>query len=172
MRVLRTTPRLEWRDFVVVPVLHDPLARRPVDALTDFYVRLLGDEPVGAEGGGFRLAEDAVLRLAPLCRRVAGAPATAALLAHEQGHWDIAFLVGGSCARRLAGLHAGTADALREGVTGVLREHFVARNEAIQARYDRETGHGRDEATQRRWAAALSQALASNEAGTLEGLPL
>lgn len=91
---------------------------------------------------------------------------SAALLAHEQGHFDLAEAQARGLAAALAALHAEAQsadrlvaenDALRqlETVAEVAIQALTDAAQAEQARYERETAHGTDRAAQARWAAKI-----------------
>ncbi len=95
---------------------------------------------------------------------------TAAILEHEQGHFDLAEifrvilarearpLVGASqrCPERddMAAVEAEVGERI-----GQIRERIFAELERVQAEYDAQTGHGTLAAPQREWTARIAAAL-------------
>ncbi|MBC7220884.1 DUF922 domain-containing protein [Candidatus Bipolaricaulota bacterium] len=86
---------------------------------------------------------------------------TAAALAHEQGHFDLAEVYRRILERELQGLSGDgwTAAEAEQALRTRAREAFqrvTARQSEVQARYDRETDHGRDAARQADWEGRIA----------------
>ena len=79
---------------------------------------------------------------------------SAALLDHEQGHWDIAGLVAHELHNALAAIRAADATALAAEVRTVI-QRFQSKVDALQIQYDRETSHGANAAGQSTWNARI-----------------
>ena len=82
---------------------------------------------------------------------------TDALLAHEQGHFDITGIDARQLMNDLAALRAANAEELQNLVTARI-ERSRTDAQAMSDRYDRETDHGRNADAQRRWEAAIREA--------------
>lgn len=88
------------------------------------------------------------------------------LLAHEQGHFDIAEVYRRLLVLELAGSHASGAspEAARvelQARTSALAQGILERMEATQLRYDAETRHGLDGGAQARWLDLIAAWLSS-----------
>ena len=107
--------------------------------------------------------DDVTVTVGPDSLRVRiGASKTAELLKHEQGHSDITYLTG---------LAAGRAIARNSsGGQATIRSH-QAIGGRVQARYDRQTEHGRNSAQQSRWNQILDDAI-QHSLTTLDGQAL
>lgn len=89
---------------------------------------------------------------------------TELLLAHEQGHFDLTEVMARRLGQRLAGVEGQGASAAkaRANVMGkIQRAHDEAVEELreLQARYDRETYHGRSHLGQDEWAEKIAEML-------------
>jgi hypothetical protein len=80
-----------------------------------------------------------------------------ALLAHEQGHFDISGLDARQLMSDLAALRADTTDELQRLVSERI-ERSRTDSQAMSDRYDTETNHSRNADVQRRWEAAIREA--------------
>lgn len=80
------------------------------------------------------------------------------LLSHEQGHYDLAGLYARKLMRELEAIRADDAPELQELVTAAI-EQSRTDSQAISDRYDDETDHGRKADVQRRWKAAIKDAI-------------
>ncbi|HTI84468.1 MAG TPA: hypothetical protein VL614_28790 [Acetobacteraceae bacterium] len=137
------TPRfvLSWDMFDEVPNI-EPDHGQSMDADTKckFDVAWNGD--------------DVTVTVGPDSLRVrAGASKTAELLKHEQGHSDITYLTGLATGRAIARNSSGSQ--------ATIRSHQVT-GQRVQARYDRQTEHGRNSAQQTRWNQLLDDAIQHN----------
>ena len=90
---------------------------------------------------------------------------TDALLAHEQGHFDISGVDARQLMQDLAALRADTTDELQRLVTERI-ERSRTESQAMSDRYDVETDHSRNADMQRRWEAAIREAIDGNHALT------
>jgi hypothetical protein len=106
---------------------------------------------VQRDGGQLRLAAfDVKVRIVPIGTWVVRGKLTAALLAHEQGHWDIAGLTAHEYYRALAGLRATKQSELARLAQEAL-QRIKTKVDRLQVKYDRETNHSRDAAKQAQW---------------------
>jgi len=90
------------------------------------------------------------------------------LLAHEQGHFDLAEVYRRLLESTLRGLTElrstpGEAKAALEARAAAAAQAILGRMEAAQARYDQETCHGLDEEAQARWLTMIETWLARPE---------
>lgn len=88
-----------------------------------------------------------------------------ALLAHEQGHFDISGIDARQLMNALAALRADNAEELQRLVTERI-ERSRTESQAMSDRYDTETNHGLNTDVQRRWEAAIRAAIDGNHALT------
>ena len=96
---------------------------------------------------------------------------SAALLRHEQGHYDIVVLAARALGRELASTTASSASDLSRAVEDCVAKHTERAARSSEA-YDRETDHGRSLSEQARWSASIVAALTAETAGELLGMPL
>jgi predicted secreted Zn-dependent protease len=75
---------------------------------------------------------------------------TPELLNHEQGHFDITGLMGRDMGNEILAARAGTLEDLQQQITAII-ERYRQRGRDLNARYDTETGGGRNRDAQRRW---------------------
>ncbi len=123
-------------------------------------------------GGQWALAESFTITVTPRARVLSTANKTDALLAHEQGHYDIGLLAGRALGRDLAALRAASFAALRNALDATFTLHRVTRLGPIQVKYDHDTNHSAVVAEQTRWRTLLTAALAASQTDSLDGLPL
>jgi hypothetical protein len=83
---------------------------------------------------------------------------TSALLRHEQGHMDITGLAAHELGRRLTRLTDTSVDGLKAKGRQTVKD-FESRLEALHARYDRETDHGRSQSQQQRWEHLIADSI-------------
>ncbi|MET0152698.1 MAG: DUF922 domain-containing protein [Candidatus Binatia bacterium] len=124
---------------------------------------------------------DGVYRLPAFTITVAPEPArtrvrrsaqrSAALLRHEQGHYDIVVLAARALGRELASITASSASDLSRAVEDCVAKHTERAARSSEA-YDRETDHGRSLSEQTRWSARIAAALTAETVGELLGMPL
>ena len=156
---LRGWPRsISWRgDFP------DEREERPAgeDEDAQIHPEAILDDEVGIcrTDGRFRLGTFGVrLRIVAEDTWVVRSAKTDALLAHEQGHFDISGLDARQLMHDLAALRADTTDELQRLVTERI-ERSRTESQAMSDRYDDETDHGRNADAQRRWETAIREAI-------------
>lgn len=91
---------------------------------------------------------------------------TAALLRHEQGHYDITALGARDLHRELPRLRSPTESGLRTAVRN-LENRIKAEVAAMNVRYDGTSGgtnHGQDSAAQTRWNGTIATAISDPDA--------
>jgi predicted secreted Zn-dependent protease len=75
---------------------------------------------------------------------------TPELLSHEQGHYDITGLMGRDMGNEILAARAGSLEDLQQQINSII-ERYRQRARELNARYDTETGGGRNRDAQRRW---------------------
>lgn len=88
---------------------------------------------------------------------------SAALLAHEQGHFDVTGLAAHTLARALFRLRADSVDSLRKKGAQTAHDH-AALCQRWNQQYDDETNHGLDKKAQRRWSDRIARAIEADHA--------
>ena len=84
-----------------------------------------------------------------------------ALLAHEQGHYDITGLMGRDTMNDLKALRARSSRELQQKVTDLL-EKYRDLAKSLTKRYDAETNHGRNTKAQAEWEKKIADAMKNN----------
>ncbi|MEO0388586.1 MAG: DUF922 domain-containing protein, partial [Pseudomonadota bacterium] len=113
-----------------------------------------------SKGGSYSLADNVVVTVL-LSRQKSWAKAaerTAALLAHEQRHYDITALMARDCFIELMGMKGQgfpSQAALEKAVATVVAAYPI---QTIQERYDDETNHSQIGAQQTRWDCMIQRA--------------
>jgi hypothetical protein len=82
----------------------------------------------------------------------------AALLRHEQVHWDIAGLNAHELARALKAIRVPSKGALRNAIDSTM-SRLGLKAQAQQLWYDEESKHGLDPAGQKKWQALVAKAI-------------
>ena len=90
-----------------------------------------------------------------------------ALLAHEQGHFDITGLAARDLVRALAALRVSTTDELQREVSRLYEAYDTWANE-LSEQYDEETDHSRNTTAQANWASRIQDCIRQ---GTRLGTP-
>jgi hypothetical protein len=157
---------LEWRHFTEVPSL-----TVGEDAHIDMNFEI-PNRPIRRVDGQLALNDNFVVRVTPRARVKRGANRTAALLAHEQGHYNIGFLAARTMARALEALRAPDQATLRQLLEACFRLHTNTRLAVIQARYDTDTGHGTNATQQTRWDTFIATCMGSATCTRINGLDL
>lgn len=91
---------------------------------------------------------------------------TGALLAHEQVHYDIFFLVAQAAIRAIEALAEVSDTTFLSKADALWKSHVVdvnCRNDVLQRLYDEQTRHGADQTFQGLWSAWAAQSLAQPE---------
>jgi hypothetical protein len=164
-----TTPvTLSWSNFRTVPTLVDPADGQVIDAYTAFDFNF-PSRPPRTVNGQFALADPLVITITPNCQFRSGATQTAALLSHEQFHYDVGTVTARALARHLMALRASTVPALASAMRAAVTLHFVTRTGLIQRRYDKDTRHGTVARYQRIWKRRMATCLGNPRAQQLGG---
>ena len=164
---VKPNPRtLNWGHFSSVQSLPNE------DAHIDISFNM-PNKPFRKVGSVYMLAETFELGVSPVAKVVRGTSKTAALLSHEQGHYDIGILTGEAMARDLMTLEAAKPGDLVTLVKAAFDLHRLTRMKAVQEKYDDDTEHSQDSGEQKRWDDLIAQCMKrSPTCGTLDGLPL
>jgi hypothetical protein len=164
-----TPATLSWADFVVVPTqIVDPNDGSLVDAVTRFNFNIPDLAP-RTVNGQVAMADPNVITIAPNSRVFSGVAQTAALLSHEQFHYDVGFVVARSLGRHLAALRARDVATLRVLFADAARLHIDVRVRLLQNRYDIDTRHGTNAHFQKIWKDRMRHCLAHARADHLGG---
>lgn len=160
---------LAWANYTPQAVVIDPNDGQPQDAFTGFNFALVPNLPAVHLNGRSRLSPGMSLRITPVAQVRIGAPQTADLLAHEQLHYDVGFVIARQLARELNRLDAATDADLRTMLNNLITLHFRTRARLIQARYDRESNHSQNAHYQRVWSNNMRTCLANANATQIGG---
>ena len=149
---------LTWGDFT-------ELASRPPGETEDaqIHTETAGPDEATVErvGNGMRV-RDLTLALTVISTDtwVVGSQRTDRLLNHEQGHFDITGLVARDMARQILRARAQSLNELQRQVRRLIaRYNNLA--DRLTNQYDRQTDHGRNQASQRKWNDQIQQAIRS-----------
>jgi len=165
----RNPTTLTWDDYEERASVVDPADGTPQDAFTAFAFELMPDLPAERLNGRFRIPSTLSISITPIALVRLGAPKTAGLLAHEQLHYDVGFVIARQLARELNVIEAGSDDALRDTLDELIELHFHTRARLIQTRYDRETQHGTNAHFQRIWSQSMRTCLGTASASHILG---
>ena len=169
------TRRLTWDDFAGAVTREDGSERIAATTASiawsyDFRVRM-----AGADCTYTLTAIDSAAHFHPAKSWVDPGHENAAVLAHEQGHFDIAELysrefktvtrdligTGYGCRAGLMGRATRDAEAALAGQLGAIYDQVWGRYRARQQAYDGDTRHGTDTDAQSRWDACIAVTLGS-----------
>jgi len=167
--VVANPANLSFANFRSSPTqFTDPHTGVRVDALTAFTFTL-PDLPPRQIGNLFAMADPNVITLTPDCRIFVGVQQTAALLTHEQFHYDVGIVCGRALARALMALRAPSVAALGAAAQRAATLHFTTRTGLLQRRYDLDTRNGTVPSLQRIWKDRMRTCLANPRADQLGG---
>jgi hypothetical protein len=165
----RNPTLLTFDDFDEQAVVIDPADGSVNDAFTRFAFELMPDLPAERVQGRFRIPRSMAISITPDAKIRTGAPRTADLLAHEQLHYDVGFVIARQLARELNVIDDATEPGLRAQVDSLFKLHFTTRAKLIQTRYDRETNHGLNAHFQKYWSDKMRACLADRFASQIGG---
>ncbi len=160
---------LLWSDFTPQSIVIDPADGSAVDAFTSFNFELLPDLPAERHNGRFRMPRTMSISITPIALVRIGAPQTANLLAHEQLHYDVGFVIARQLAREFNVIDAATEPALRTTINQLIQLHFHTRARLIQTRYDRESNRSLNAFFQRVWSQNMRGCVANPHASQIGG---
>ena len=158
---------LRWQHFRSVGTLIDPADGQAMDAYTSFNYNI----PATPQSSGRHqtVADPLVITITPNCKVRTGATRTAALLSHEQFHYDVGIVTARALARQLSHLRANTVAALATQLRAAVRLHFTTRAGLLQRRYDKDTHHGTNAHYQGIWKNRMRTCLGNSRADQLGG---
>ena len=166
--VTASPTRLSWSDFVQLGQVIDPNDGTPQDSVTRFNYSI-PDQPPRTVNGHQALAENLVITITPNAVVRTGASQTAALLEHEQLHYDVGIVTARALARELMALRAHDVPTLASLLRQAVHLHFERRAGLIQDRYDRDSAHSRNAHYQLVWNHAMASCLANPHADRILG---
>ncbi|MBX9909964.1 MAG: hypothetical protein K2Z25_14775 [Beijerinckiaceae bacterium] len=164
----RTVVKLTESDFVKVPKVFDPADGTLQDAYTAFEYEM-PDKGSRMVGGKFALAVPNVMKVWPNAKMRIGAVMTPGLLAHEQFHYDVGFVVARTFAHQATIARAASYAALVATYQGLEALHFKKRVGLIQQRYDVDTHHGTNAYYQKIWLDRMAACIANPKANQIGG---
>ena len=160
---------LTWANFTVVASqIPDPADGTLVDAYTTFDYTFPNNAPV-VNGGVFTIPDPYTISIRPRAQVWSGLTQTAALLSHEQWHYDVATITGRALCRELARLRGTSLADLRMKIQQAVQLHFHTRAGLLQKRYDIDTRHGTNAHYQKIWKDRMTATLANPNADTMGG---
>ena len=164
---------LTWANFAVVPnKIRDPADGALVDAYTAFRYNIPNLPPKNYGGGMLGFADPMTITITPNAQVWAGVAQTAALLSHEQWHYDVGTVTARVLAKTLSRARKRTVADLIIVLQNAVRLHFTTRTGLLQSRYDKDTRHGTNAHYQRIWKRRMTQCLANANATQLGGFML
>ena len=164
----RTVVKLNIGHFIKKKVVKDPADGTLQDAYTafDYDMPDKGSRMVGAQ---FALAVPNVITISPKAEMRIGAVMDPGLLAHEQFHYDVGFVVARAFAHQLTIARAHSLAALIADYAHLERLHFQTRVKLIQRRYDIDTAHGTNAHYQKIWLDRMAACIANPKANQIGG---
>ncbi|WID96178.1 hypothetical protein QO058_26160 [Bosea vestrisii] len=164
----RSPSKLKIGDFTQVPVVMDPADGTVQDAYTAFAFDI-PDHGVRMAGTDYALGVPNEIDIWPAAQLKIGVTLTPALLAHEQFHYDVGFVIARQLARELTALRAASIAALVQAYVALADLHFQRRAGLIQARYDKDTQHSANAKYQRIWLDRMTACLGNEKANQIGG---
>ena len=160
---------LAWSNYTVTASqITDPADGTLVDAYTTFDYNFPNSAPVNTSGV-FTIPDPYTISITPRAQVWTGVMKTAALLSHEQWHYDVATITGRALCRELARLRGTSLADLRAKIQQAVQLHFHTRAGILQKRYDLDTRHGTVDYYQRIWKDRMTATLANPNADTMGG---
>lgn len=160
---------LAWTDFKKIdtkPV--DPNDGTSGDALTSFDWDVPG-LTYSMVGGHLVYTGLSVITITPNAQVFKSTPQTAALLSHEQFHYDVGIVTARALARTLMAIRAPNLFALQIAQNKAQQLHLKTRSLLIQRHYDHETRHGANAGYQKVWKESMAACLANYNSLHLRG---
>lgn len=165
---VRAPEKLKVGDFVQLPVVMDPADGTVQDAYTAFHFDM-PDRGARMAGTDYAMGVPNFIFVDPDAKVRIGATLTPALLAHEQFHYDVGFVVCRTLAHQLTIARAPTLAGLTAKLSGLVDLHIRRRVALIQRRYDIDTQHGLNAKYQRIWLDRMTACLANPTANQIGG---
>ncbi|MCB1026028.1 MAG: hypothetical protein KDB79_16650 [Acidobacteria bacterium] len=160
---------LTWANFRVVPnKILDPADGTLQDSFTKFDYQM-PDRPARRIDGKLAFADPLTITITPDAQVWSGVAQTAALLSHEQFHYDIGIVTARAFARELSRLRKDTEGELVLALRAAENLHFITRTGLLQKRYDLDTRHGTQAHYQKIWKDRMTVCLADPNATQIGG---
>ena len=168
IKASRAIAKLTIGNFKKLPVVIDPADGTVQDAYTAFSYDIpdIGSRMVGTQHA---LGVPNVISITPDASVRIGAVLTPALLAHEQFHYDVGFVVARALAHQLTIAREPTLAALKATFLKLFALHIDKRVGLIQRRYDLDTAHGTNAIYQKIWLDRMKACLANPKANQIGG---
>ncbi len=160
--------KLKASDFLQVPVVMDPADGTIQDAYTAFEYEIF-DKGARMVGTDYAFGVPNDIEVWPNALVRIGVTLTPALLAHEQFHYDVGFVVCRALAHQLTIARAPTIAGLVAQLNSLVELHIKKRVKLIQARYDKDTQHGLNAKYQRIWLDRMTACIANPTANQIGG---
>jgi len=160
---------LTWANFRVTPnKILDPADGTMQDSFTkfDFAMPAL---PARNVGGKLALADPMTITITPNAQVWSGVVQSAALLSHEQFHYDVGVVTARAFARELSRLRKDTQAELVTALRAAETLHFITRTGLLQKRYDLDTRHGTQAHYQKIWKDRMTLCLSNPNSTRLGG---
>lgn len=164
----RTVVKLSEGHFKKVAKVIDPADGTLQDAYTAFDYAI-PDKGARIVGGQHAVAVPNVITVSPNAKMRIGAVMTVGLLAHEQFHYDVGFVVARAFARQLTISRAPSLAALIADYAHLEKLHLKTRVGLIQHRYDIDTAHGTNAHYQKIWLDRMAACMANPKANQIGG---
>jgi hypothetical protein len=173
--VVKVPENLRWSNFITRPgKIRDPNDSKLVDAYTTFgYVLPSTMKPYKVGGKtGLALPEKWVITITPKAQVWKDATKSDDLLAHEEWHYFLGFVLARALVTDLLALRVDRQNQLVGAFNKVADLHFITRAKDLNIAYDDATGHGTLATKQAQWLKFMADCIADPSATELGGLPL
>lgn len=163
--------RLSFNDLVGVdhPIMGKYEAEAGYSALpTDITFRTV------TKAGSLRveLHPDYSINLSPQGKVWTGSNKSASLLAHEEIHYYMGYVVARAAINEMLALRPARTAGLGDTLKAIVAKHMEDRGEKIQEAYDKATDHGTNAGKQSAWEKAMAACIANPSATALMGYDL
>jgi len=165
---MRLPVTLKAGDFLQVPVVMDPADGTVQDAYTAFEYEIF-DKGARMTGADYAFGVPNEIEVWPNAQVRIGVVLTPALLAHEQFHYDVGFVVCRALAYQMTIARAPTIAGLVTQLNSLVELHIKKRVKLIQRRYDVDTHHGLNAKYQRIWLDRMTACIANPAANQIGG---
>ncbi len=163
---------LTWANFTVTPnKIVDPADNTLVDAYTTFNYTIQ-NLPGRNVDGKRAFADPLTITITPVASVWSGVVQSAALLSHEQWHYDIGLATARVFAAELSRLRKATDAELVAARDTLVQLHFRTRAGLLQKRYDIDSRHGTNAHYQRVWKDRMTACLGNASSTQLGGFYL
>lgn len=159
---------LKASDFLQAPVVVDPADGTAQDAYTAFEYEIF-DKGARMVGTDYAFGVPNEIEVWPNAQVRIGVTLTPTLLAHEQFHYDVGFVVCRALAHQLTIARAPTIGGLVTQLNSLVNLHIKKRVKLIQRRYDVDTQHGLNAMYQRIWLDRMTACLANPASNQIGG---